>query len=296
MREGGTISRLFCERWGEKTRSGAARKALEAMIPNSSEAGIPINVHAAARYVGIEHILDLEASDCDGLLSATSSGTYVASLRKGQSQSRKRFTLAHEIGHLVVFRSIGHANRPVNLGQIGCRTHSPDEKDEERLCDILAAELVMPRTQFLQTMDEAGVSAATLPEIARRFGVSLQAAGRRVAQLIPYEIGIGLWSLSEDAPRFIPKWYLTKNNTISIEYVIEAGQPGSACFTDGAVRGWHWIPLHGQMDKYFVDVCPLPGPRKAWLVLVIFSDAAQQIMAIIGRARPSSTVGQLSVL
>lgn len=293
MRGIGKISRLFCDHWMDKTRSGAARKALEALIPNWSTVDIPVNVEVAARCLGIERIIETDSTDCDGQLSITSSGTYVVSLRRGQSHARRRFTLAHEIGHAVLFRSIGRQNVHQALGQFQCRTQTPEEKDEERLCDILAAELLMPRDQFLQIMDQVGVSAATAPEIARRFGVSLQAASRRVAQVIPYDIGVGLWTLSDDARCFVPKWYLTENGTISIESAIQVGQPGSGCFTDHAFRGWHWIPLQGQMDKYFLDICPLRGARTAWLVLVVFSDAAQQIMATISKARPSAVTSQL---
>jgi hypothetical protein len=66
-----------------------------------------IVVESAARFVGIEQITEMETSAFDGLLSATRSGTYVATLRKGQSESRKRFTLAHELGHVIVRGSVG---------------------------------------------------------------------------------------------------------------------------------------------------------------------------------------------
>lgn len=295
MSDRGKISRLFCEHWREKTPSSAARRALETIIPTSTKSAMPVDVQAAAKYVGIEQVVDSEMTDCDGLLSSTPSGTYIASLRKGQGNVRKRFTLAHEVGHAIIYQSIGHHSAAMD-GQLRCRAGNADERDEERLCDLIAAELLMPRVQFGNVMEETGVCASTVPGIAQRFGVSLQAAGRRVAQILPYDIGIGLWATNEDGTRLIPKWYLTKKGTMSLEHVIAVGAPGSACFTDQVVRGWHWIPLHGQMDKYFVDVSPIRGTLKVWLLFAVFNDAAQHIITTISRGRPATTGTQISLM
>jgi IrrE N-terminal-like domain len=182
MKRLGTISRLFYEHWGEKTRTAAARKALEVLIAGSSRAEIPVNVGAAARYLGIERLVYAALSDRDGSLAETSSGRYVATIRSTQSGVRRRFTLAHEVGHAIVLRSLGSKD----LTRAGSRTASrpvtPDEKDEERLCDLLASELLMPRVRFLAVMEEIGVSAETIPQIAHRFEVSLQACARKVAR------------------------------------------------------------------------------------------------------------------
>ena len=296
MRAVGNSSKLFCERWGERTASGAARKALEVLIPTSSKAAIPVDVDSAAKYVGIGQVFDVEMTNVDGLLSSTSSGTYIASLRKDQSPARRRFTLAHEIGHAIVYRSIGHQGELDRDAQLQCRAETVSDKDEERLCDVLATELSMPRTQFLQAMEETGVSASTIPLIAQRFGVSLQAASRRVAEILPYEIGVGLWTANGENVRFVPRWYVTKNKARAPDYAIEAGQPGAACFTDRIVRGWHWIPLLGQMDKYFLDVFPLGGGRKSWLVVAVFSNAAQQIMMAISKGRAPIPARQIPLI
>jgi len=76
----------------------------------------------------------------------------------------------------------------------------------------------------------------------------------------------------------VPKWYLTRNGPRSIERVIAVGSQGADCFSNVAVRGWRWIPLQGPTDKYFVDVAPLEGRQKAWLLLVLFDSAARHIM------------------
>jgi hypothetical protein len=297
MNEKGSISRLFCAHWGERSPPSAARRALEATIPGFAQSVVPVDVGAAAKYVGIDHVVDSELTGSDGLLSATPSGTYIATLRKGQSASRKRFTLAHEIGHAIVFRSVGLRNAALDSSQLRCKSGTADEREEERLCDIIAAELLMPRQQFAQVMDRIGVSASTIPEIAQLFGVSLQATCRKVAQILPYEIAISLWMTNEQSSHFVPKWYVTKNGARAVEHTIAAGDPGSACFVAEPVRGWHWIPLHGQMDKYFVDVSPLRSSIGAWLLVAVFGNAAQHIISTISKGTsPSAPAAQIPLL
>jgi hypothetical protein len=295
MRGIGKFGRAFCDRWGEKTVSSAARKALETLIPSSAGASIPVDMVSAAKYVGIEQILEMEAMTCEGLLSSSPSGTYVAMLRKGQSHVRKRFTLAHEVGHVVIYRSVGAPPLSEENTQIQCQSHTVQHREEEALCDLLAAELLMPHGKFIAAMEEVGVSASTVASIARRFDVSIHAAARRVTQLLPYDVGIGLWGTSQDRAFVSPSWYVSKKGAVSTEHAIPFGAAGSECFTEHAIRGWRWLPLQGQMEKYYVDICPV-GDSRRWLVLVIFGTAAQHIISTISKGQPPQEDGQYILL
>jgi Zn-dependent peptidase ImmA (M78 family) len=85
------------------------------------------------------------------------------------SADRRRFTIAHEMGHALL-ESTG-PKRP----QKG--------KEVERLCDMFAAELLMPRQEFL---DRAHGEASTerILELARHFRTSLTTTGIRYAELL----------------------------------------------------------------------------------------------------------------
>jgi hypothetical protein len=193
-----------------------------------------------------------------------------------------------------VYRSLTHLGGPPQVKEaLRCGAAGAADRDEERVCDIIATELLMPRAQFLQKMEEVGVCAATIPQFSREFAVSLQAASRRVAQLVGYELAVGLWTKGDESPRLIPKWYVTKDGGRRLECVIEPEDPGSACFTDRPVRGWHWIALQGHMEKYYVDICPLGAAQRAWLLVVVFGSAAQQILSSISGKRPATVMGQL---
>jgi hypothetical protein len=108
-------------------------------------------------------------------------------------------------------------------------------------------------------------------------------------------VGIGLWTINDRNTHLIPKWYVTKKGRVSVEHVIEVGSTGSECFAQEPIRGWRWISLYGQMDKYFVDIVPLRSNLAAWFVFVVFDSAAQHIMNTISKGRPPSTGMQLTL-
>jgi hypothetical protein len=243
---------------------------------------LPVNPHSLAKWFGVEQTLEVEMTDCDGLLSTTASGKYVVTLRKGQTESRRRFTLAHELGHLIVHHVIGEHRTEGSRGALHCGDGTIEDREEEELCDILAAEILMPSVQFRRVMEEQGVSAQKIPDIARRFGVSIRAACRRLAGFLPYQIGIGMWT-KESNGSVVPRWYEGKVGPKTLEHAIGPESAGFACFGNGTIRGSHWIRLFGQMDKYYIDVSPLGNSQSRWLMVVLFDNAAAHIMSQLNR-------------
>lgn len=184
----------------------------------------------------------------------------------------------------MIYRSLSDQRADAQR-TLRCHTGSPEARDEERLADLLTAHLLMPRSHFLAQMEAIGISAGTLPALARRFDVSLNAASRRVVEFLPYDVGIGLWSLAPADTYLVPKWFVSRRSMATPEHAIALGSPGSECFNEDAVRGWQWIPVQGRMDKYFVDVAPLRGgTARLWLVLVIFEGAAEHVAASLAHA------------
>jgi len=84
------------------------------------------------------------------------------------SEERRRFTIAHEMGH-AVFESLGREPK-----------HS--EPELERLCDMLAAEILMPRQIFLDKLG-SDVTISQLFQLKHLFQVSLRAIAFRCFSL-----------------------------------------------------------------------------------------------------------------
>ena len=84
------------------------------------------------------------------------------------SPQRRRFTIAHELGHVIVERY--------------SRSGGRQSKELERLCDMFAAELLMPGSTFAQAANSS-VRLKDLPGLAKCFQVSLTSAAIRFAEV-----------------------------------------------------------------------------------------------------------------
>ena len=130
----------------------------------------PADLRALAEAEAIELV---EASSLveSGRAEWTKRGLRIA-VRKSDSHRRKRFTLAHELAHCLVF----------GIDKTGVRDHS---KEEERRCDGFAGSLLMPEDRFRREValrrGEAGASLVL--QLGFRFDASLTAVMYRVREL-----------------------------------------------------------------------------------------------------------------
>jgi Zn-dependent peptidase ImmA (M78 family) len=89
------------------------------------------------------------------------------------SVERRRFTICHELAHSVLnlpsehsdTSELDYAGRPLN----------------EILCDVFAAELLLPYTQFKPFVDACDIGFADIDELAARFQISVTSTGSRFA-------------------------------------------------------------------------------------------------------------------
>lgn len=87
---------------------------------------------------------------------------------------RQRFTLCHELAHIVLGLATEHDEDSGPL-----RGRSPNEI----LCDVFAAELLLPAHLARPVVEESELEFASIERLARTFGASLSAAASRFASL-----------------------------------------------------------------------------------------------------------------
>lgn len=105
-------------------------------------------------------------------------GKHVITINSRESLERQRFTICHEVGHIVLGLPSSHENVPA---------WSYAKRDaNERACDGFAAELLMPYEQWLQSMPKDEPSLALVERMAREFRCSFPAAASRYAMLAPF--------------------------------------------------------------------------------------------------------------
>jgi Zn-dependent peptidase ImmA (M78 family) len=136
--------------------------------------GVPVPVASIAEdFLGLA-IEERELGDVSGLLYPAERRIVVNS---AETAGRRRFTLAHEIGHWIC-HCVDGTERPVF-----CRaeevTLDPDAKAVEREANVFAAELLMPEEsvrgawagEVAPVADELGVSRTALHWRAYGFGL-----------------------------------------------------------------------------------------------------------------------------
>lgn len=145
----------------------------------------PVPVEALARAQGCK-ITTSDLKDVSGILVRTA-GALVIGVNSKHSEVRRRFTIAHELGHLLL-----HDGQEVRYDRdfrISLRTEasSSGTNIEEIEANFFAASLLMPdhflindsRTSSIELED-----AASLKDLAKCYGVSIQAMTLRLARLI----------------------------------------------------------------------------------------------------------------
>ena len=158
----------FCKRWGSRHLRVALLNAIDAAFPMLGTLVPPINPYDLAKMRGIAGIVDVELEN-DGLLLSLEGGGYIVHLNRRHSENRKRFTLAHEIGHTLLFdteAAVKECQRAVKLAEqlVTC-----DPGDEEGLCNVAAIELLMPRRQLQDAIALSGYGAAGVVQLAKLF-------------------------------------------------------------------------------------------------------------------------------
>jgi Zn-dependent peptidase ImmA (M78 family) len=135
---------------------------------------LPVDVVSVARNLGVAIV---EAADLsvDGYVGLTKEGQLVIRYRRANQDSRNRFTIAHEIGHLVIARVTG-----VPITERKSRTGFDSE---EKLANRLAAEILMPEFVLRNNLRRSSPRWGIVHKLRELFGVSASALLRRATEV-----------------------------------------------------------------------------------------------------------------
>jgi len=128
------------------------RQVARSVVKRHRVTAPPVDVHAIARAVGVT-VNDADLGSVDARLYRRD-GDWILEVNPGFAPTAQRFSVAHELGHLL-------------LGHEGCGTNA----DDERAANVFAAELLMP----LELVKAALRTTTRLGELASLFQVSKQA-------------------------------------------------------------------------------------------------------------------------
>ena len=151
----------------------------------------PVDVYSVANGLGLGVVPHDFANDVSGLL-ITSGGKSTIGINSNNGVTRKRFTIAHEIGHYVLGhqREGAFIDKPGNFFTIVYRdsSSSTGEFQQEREANAFAAALLMPRelidiTIKKMSFDFEDDQMSVIDILAHEFEVSSQAMSFRLSNL-----------------------------------------------------------------------------------------------------------------
>lgn len=146
----------------------------------------------------------------DGRIFPRDDGSFIIEVNAHSSPGRQNFTLAHEIGHtffLPYEPSERNRRADKSVGEYS-------QKDsEERLCDIVAAELLMPERIFRDFTQDWGPSVESILSLSRLFKCSVIATSRRFVEIGGWNVSICSWRLHQhEGKGFTREWSHTTNS------------------------------------------------------------------------------------
>jgi hypothetical protein len=150
----------------------AVRAICERLLA-SVDARPPVNVGLIASLRGIVRI-EPRPQAFAGMLVHGQLGM-VAHVRASDSPVRVRFTVLHEAGHTLL---PGYAEAP----QFRCKR---PQTWEEQLCDLAAAELLMPRRFFVADLAAEGFGVTATENLSAHYQASIEATAIRAVDLWP---------------------------------------------------------------------------------------------------------------
>jgi Zn-dependent peptidase ImmA (M78 family) len=151
-----------------------------------SNGHVPVDVAKIARELGAAIHEEPVEDDVSGFL-AWKNGRPVIGVNGRHSQNRQRFTIAHEIGHIVLHPQLNlHIDDTFAL-KLRSDKSRRGERDDEKEANIFAAELLMPITRLMEDTRRIGVldvhDEQRIEQLAKLYKVSPQAMAIRLQEV-----------------------------------------------------------------------------------------------------------------
>ena len=144
--------------------------------------------------------------DGDAMTVNRPDGKYTLFLNSTQPRIRHRFSVAHELAHILLTPILGR--QTIHRRRFS-KDQDPFGDQVEYLCNEMASTLLMPSGQVGPMLDSYEHSAICVPDIARHFDTSFEAASRRFIHIAKGRRALVVWNRKWNGALNYPK------NTIS---------------------------------------------------------------------------------
>jgi Zn-dependent peptidase ImmA (M78 family) len=162
------------------SRSTAPPEHFAKALLKFADACQPVRLEDIAKQIGLR-IREVRSNGFEGaLVRIANQPRGAVAVRESLPEVRKRFTIAHEIGHYIL---PGHdaANSVCREDQVGSLVIDPDSY--EKAANKFAGELLMPSATVRRIVRKFGISIDTCKFVRDQFDVSLSAAAVKCVEL-----------------------------------------------------------------------------------------------------------------
>lgn len=195
----------FCRRWGAESPELAMVAAVEhttrdfSPYPPVEPRDVAARFGATVAFIPGDRGQERRGLTNHGQLTVRGGRWHIA-VPLRMRHERRRFSVAHEIGHILLFDAV--ADAPELVRQLRSR----ELYDRiEPLCNLAAAHLLMPEAPFSEALEAAmPPSKESIEMLAAKFNVSLEALARRITEVRP-DWFIMFWEYSTTHPKG-PAW------------------------------------------------------------------------------------------
>lgn len=155
----------------------------------------PFDPRILAEHLGIPISSQRDFPDLDAFLVFPDGSPHIFVNAGIRSQGRVTFSIAHEIAH-TFFPRRARDRYHFRSGHKDVDYPTDEARRLERLCDLVAAELIMPLPWFAESLGEAGLRASAIRRLSEIYGVSLEAAALRITETAGSPCAAGLFELA----------------------------------------------------------------------------------------------------
>jgi Zn-dependent peptidase ImmA (M78 family) len=169
-----------------------------------------------------------------------------------REDGRKRFTVAHEIGHFII-----HRERQISCLPSDIARWEDGRANPERQADSFASELLLPSAEILKQIGDQWPSFQLVISLAEFFGASLTATSRKYCEVAPQECAV-VWSVGgiikwmHPASRF--RHWVTTGSALSSSSIARRMLDG-----ENFPQGMQEIPAEAWISSFY-----LPEGASLW--------------------------------
>ena len=217
--------------------------------------GPPFNPIKLAQLLGIEVLPNENVLDARTVPIKGSRNKAIIEYNPYQGNTRINFSISHEIGH-TFFPDFNEKirNREENV--------NPETKELEFLCNIAAAEILLPYSDFSKEANNVELNLSSLLEISNKYRASLESVFLRFCDVVDKPCAVVIGSFNEDLQSinidyFKPSKFFepSRIKRIRVPKSSKAYQCVNPGWTDESKESWNVFGKE-YYNFYFIGLAP----------------------------------------